>query len=219
MLMATPQRWPPSRWLLGQLSVYFNSLPLLVLLVSLLLNPGVLQHVNANRFGLTAYGEPCTDQCSQRGFPYAWCHKKASHNGTWVDRDYCSPGPGLTRYLEPCLTTCHQTRRGPFYWCQTAPTLRGDWDYCSPFPKDACSWGPWGPWSQCTLTCGPSTSTRTRRRRLEMADGSGRVGDCSGAIEQSIALCKQLPDCQGKPSSLTVSPRFCFTLHAISIEY
>ena len=59
-----------------------------------------------SRFGLTAYGEPCTDPCSQKGFPYAWCHKKASHNGTWIDRDYCSPGPGLTRYLEPCLTSC-----------------------------------------------------------------------------------------------------------------
>ena len=152
-------------------------------------------------FGLTAYGEPCTDPCDQRGFPYAWCHKKPSRNGTWIDRDYCSPRPGQTRYLEPCLSSCHQSSlRGPFFWCQTAPTPRGDWDYCSPFPIDACAWSAWGPWSDCTLTCGPKTSTKTRRRRLEMADGSGRVGACSGAIEQSISLCEELPDCKGKES-------------------
>ena len=42
-----------------------------------------------DNFGLTAYGEPCTDECSKRGFSYAWCHKTPSRNGTWVDRDYC----------------------------------------------------------------------------------------------------------------------------------
>ena len=37
-------------------------------------------------FGLTTYGEPCTDSCKQRGFPYAWCHKKASWNGTYLSK-------------------------------------------------------------------------------------------------------------------------------------
>ena len=91
-----------------------------------------------SKYGLTAYAEPCTDECKQRGFPYTWCHKRPSRNGTWIDRDYCSPGPGLTRYLEPCLESCHQDRReraGDFYWCKTAPTSRGNWDYCSPYPR------------------------------------------------------------------------------------
>ena len=48
-------------------------------------------------FGLTSYGEPCSDPCKHRGFPYTWCHKRASRNGTWIDRDYCSAGPGVTR--------------------------------------------------------------------------------------------------------------------------
>ena len=90
------------------------------------------------KYGLTTYAEPCTDECKQRGFPYTWCHKKPSRNGTWIDRDYCSQLPGTTRYLEPCLESCHQDRRersGSFYWCRTAPTPRGDWDYCSPFPR------------------------------------------------------------------------------------
>ena len=38
----------------------------------------------SQQFGLTAYGEPCTDTCKQRGFPYAWCHKKPSWNGTYL---------------------------------------------------------------------------------------------------------------------------------------
>ena len=38
------------------------------------------------QFGLTAYGEPCTDSCKQRGFPYAWCHKKPSWNGTFLSK-------------------------------------------------------------------------------------------------------------------------------------
>ena len=91
-----------------------------------------------SKYGLTAYAEPCTDECKQRGFPYTWCHKRPSRNGTWIDRDYCSPGPGLTRYLEPCLESCHQDRReraGNFFWCKTAPTSRGNWDYCSPYPR------------------------------------------------------------------------------------
>ena len=28
-----------------------------------------------DNYGLTAYGEPCTDECVKRGFSYAWCHK------------------------------------------------------------------------------------------------------------------------------------------------
>ena len=41
---------------------------------------------NGGQFGLTAYGEPCTDTCKQRGFPYAWCHKKPSWNGTYLSK-------------------------------------------------------------------------------------------------------------------------------------
>ena len=122
-----------------------SSLVSLFVILSLiqLLGYGV-KDVNANmiseesKYGLTAYAEPCTDECKQRGFPYTWCHKKASRNGTWIDRDYCSPGPGLTRYLEPCLESCHQdkkVRSGNFYWCKTSPTARGNWDYCSPYPR------------------------------------------------------------------------------------
>lgn len=85
--------------------------------------------------GLTAYGEPCTDPCKQRGFPYTWCHKKPSRNGTWIDRDYCSTGPGVTRYQEPCQGECARRNGAGFYACQTRETKRGDWDYCSPFRK------------------------------------------------------------------------------------
>ena len=38
------------------------------------------------RHGLTTYGEPCVDSCQQRGFPYAWCHKKPSWNGTFLSK-------------------------------------------------------------------------------------------------------------------------------------
>ena len=117
-------------------------IPLFVIL-SFIQLLGHIKYANAtpseeSKYGLTAYAEPCTDECKQRGFPYTWCHKRPSRNGTWIDRDYCSPGPGLTRYLEPCLESCHQDRRersGDFYWCKTAPTPRGDWDYCSPYPR------------------------------------------------------------------------------------
>ena len=43
------------------------------------------------RFGLTTYGEPCLDSCKQRGFPYAWCHKKPSWNGTYLSMTPCVP--------------------------------------------------------------------------------------------------------------------------------
>ena len=96
------------------------------------------------QFGLTAYGEPCTDSCKQRGFPYAWCHKKPSWNGTFLsklrklfgiflpnlnifissDRDYCSPEFGKTRYLETCLDNCERREGKPFYWCHTHETNR-----------------------------------------------------------------------------------------------
>ena len=36
--------------------------------------------------GLTTYGEPCTDACKQRGFPFTWCHKKKSRNGTFIGK-------------------------------------------------------------------------------------------------------------------------------------
>ena len=124
---------------------YFSSSPLVSLFVilSFIQLLGYSKDANAmiskeSKYGLTAYAEPCTDECKQRGFPYTWCHKKPSRNGTWIDRDYCSPGPGLTRYLEPCLESCHQDRReraGNFFWCKTAPTSRGNWDYCSPYPR------------------------------------------------------------------------------------
>ena len=55
------------------------------LLISLLATSGPALAVN-QQFGLTAYGEPCTDTCKQRGFPYAWCHKKPSWNGTYLSK-------------------------------------------------------------------------------------------------------------------------------------
>ena len=151
-------------------------------------------------FGLTAYGEPCSDECKPRGFPYTWCHKTPSRNGTWIDRDYCSPAPGVTRYLEPCLDACAQ-RDQPFFWCKTRRTKRGDWDYCSPFGTAGalCSWSEWCPWSQCTPDCGPK-STRTRRRRFETE--SGKVGPCSGEIEQSISQCTHVVECSGRTLGL-----------------
>ena len=148
-------------------------------------------------FGLTAYGEPCTDQCTNRGFSYAWCHKNPSRNGTWIDRDYCSPNPGFTRYGSRCLDSCKRKNGQPFFTCATTVTKRGDWDYCSPFPSDlVCAWSQWGPWSQCSDQCG-TKSTKTRRRRMEQVGTSGRVGRCSGEIEQSIKSCNG-PPCPGK---------------------
>lgn len=150
----------------------------------------------SENFGLTAYGEPCSDDCKPRGFPYTWCHKLPSRNGTWVDRDYCSPSPGVTRYLEPCLDACSQKDQ-IFFWCKTRPTKRGDWDYCSPSGSAAsvCSWSEWEAWSECSPSCGPK-STRTRRRRFETS--LGKVGPCSGEIEQSIAKCDLIKECPGK---------------------
>ena len=40
----------------------------------------------SSQFGLTTYGEQCLDSCKQRGFPYAWCHKKPSWNGTYLSK-------------------------------------------------------------------------------------------------------------------------------------
>ena len=155
--------------------------------------------------GLTTYGEPCSDPCTHRGFPYTWCHKRPSRNGTWVDRDYCSAAPGTTRYGEPCLDECRRRApKHPFHSCLTRKTFRGDWDYCSPQYRSSgtaagevgadapCLWSTWGPWSACSATCG-SRSTRTRRRRMEEG-GAGRVGKCSGEIEQSIRSCR-IPEC------------------------
>ena len=148
-------------------------------------------------YGLTTYGEPCTDECTHRGFSYAWCHKAPSRNGTWTDRDYCSPSPGVTRYGERCLDNCSRKKNQPYFTCGTKVTKRGDWDYCSPFPTDlVCQWSQWGPWSECSKQCG-SKSTKTRRRRMEQLGSNGRVGRCSGEIEQSIKSC-QGPPCSGK---------------------
>ena len=128
----------------------FRTLSLLLLHTSILVvsaqvsskeSLNVIDDNKGDSFGLTAYGEPCSDECKPRGFPYTWCHKTPSRNGTWIDRDYCSPAPGVTRYLEPCLDACLQ-RDQPFYWCKTRKTKRGDWDYCSPFGSagQLCSW-------------------------------------------------------------------------------
>ena len=40
---------------------------------------------------LTTYGEKCTDECQQRGFPFTWCHKQKSRNGTFIGEDPCLP--------------------------------------------------------------------------------------------------------------------------------
>ena len=39
-------------------------------------------------YGLTTYGEACIDSCKQRGFPFTWCHKAKSRNGTFVGISY-----------------------------------------------------------------------------------------------------------------------------------
>jgi hypothetical protein len=156
-----------------------------------------LDNVIVDSYGLTAYGEPCTDECQKRGFSYAWCHKEPSRNGTWIDRDYCSPNQGLTRYGERCLDNCSRKKGQPFFSCETKVTKRGDWDYCSPFPSDlVCEWSQWGSWSDCSDQCG-TKSTKTRRRRMEERGSQGRVGRCSGEIEQSIKACPG-PPCPGR---------------------
>ena len=135
-----------------------------------------------SNYGLTTYGEPCVDPCLNRGFPYAWCHKRASRNGTWPDRDYCSPAPGVTRYGEPCLGPCGAAPGG-FHSCKTRRTTRGDWDYCSPFDRDACGWGAWGAWSQCDMTCGPNGRMRRQRQCLfedTCLEGALETQECTG---------------------------------------
>ena len=42
----------------------------------------------AQDYGLTTYGEACIDSCKQRGFPFTWCHKTKSRNGTFVGISY-----------------------------------------------------------------------------------------------------------------------------------
>ena len=70
---------------------------------------------------------------------------------------------------------------------------------CDLNKRDACAWSSWSGWTSCNASCGPKTATRTRRRRIEsVQDGPGKVGHCSGQIEQSIALCSDLPECQGR---------------------
>ena len=50
-----------------------------------------------SRHGLTTYGEPCIDACQQRGFPYAWCHKKPSWNGTFLSK-YSAAYSSIVQY-------------------------------------------------------------------------------------------------------------------------
>jgi hypothetical protein len=178
------RRWTRPLAALVVFSLYFNATS-----VAVTLSDGPLV--------LTAYGEQCSDGCARRGFPYTWCHKRPSRNGTWTDRDYCSVSPSVTRYGEPCVAECANAQGAqPFFSCRTLATPRGDWDYCSPQSADAaggaCAWSQWGPWSACSATCG-SRSTRTRRRRMEAEDG--KVRHCSGEIEQSINVCR-MPECQ-----------------------
>ena len=45
-------------------------------------------HDIAQDYGLTTYGEACIDSCKQRGFPFTWCHKTKSRNGTFVGISY-----------------------------------------------------------------------------------------------------------------------------------
>ena len=71
--------------------------------------------------------------------------------------------------------------------------FRGDWDFCSPFPRDQCQWSEWGSWGRCSTSCGPGS--RTRRRRIEGL--KGRVGDCSGETEVAFQAC-QNSECLGK---------------------
>ena len=106
--------------------------------------------------------------------------------------------PGYTRYGEKCLDGCSRKKNQPFFTCATKVTKRGNWDYCSPFPADlVCEWSQWGPWSKCSSQCG-TKSTKTRRRRLEQVGSDGRVGRCSGEIEQSIKSCPGTPPCPGR---------------------
>ena len=72
-------------------------------------------------------------------------------------------------------------------------SFRGDWDFCSPFPRDQCQWSVWGSWGRCSTTCG--AGSRTRRRRIEGL--KGRVGDCSGETEVAFQAC-QNNECLGK---------------------
>ena len=76
---------------------------------------------------------------------------------------------------------------------------------CDLNKRDACAWSSWSGWTSCNASCGPKTATRTRRRRIEsVQDGPGKVGHCSGQIEQSIALCSDLPECQGRKTYFIV---------------
>ena len=41
-----------------------------------------------------------------------------------LDRDYCSPVYGTTRYLETCTDGCERRDGKPFFWCHTYPSVR-----------------------------------------------------------------------------------------------
>jgi len=81
------------------------------------------------KFGLTSHGELCTDQCSQRGYPYYWCHKQSSSLGQWWDSDFCSPVTNVTHYGKECQDDCGQ-RGEKYFWCSRK--IDGGWGYCSP---------------------------------------------------------------------------------------
>jgi hypothetical protein len=89
---------------------------------------------------VTYNNKKCTSDCKQEGKSYYWC--KTADN-SW---DYCSPeqklnelalkwkSPSYTRTVERgiCKTPC-QKYKNEYWWCDT---VRGGWDYCSPFDKD-----------------------------------------------------------------------------------
>ena len=77
----------------------------------------------------TAFGEPCKDDCAQRGYGYTWCHKRESSSiGPWADSGHCSVLPNVTSFGDLCIDGCE--RRGQrYYWCNKDTT---SWGYCTP---------------------------------------------------------------------------------------
>ena len=39
-------------------------------------------------FGIIKMGSKFSDACKQRGFPFAWCHKPKSRNGTFIGETF-----------------------------------------------------------------------------------------------------------------------------------
>ena len=187
------------------------------------------------QFGLTAYGEPCTDSCKQRGFPYAWCHKKPSWNGTF-----------LSKY-KPTTPKRYDSDSAEHWFCTDVDKLinnfSSDRDYCSPeFGRtrylqtclDNCErrdgkpfyWchtrpTPRGDWDFCSPFpgdscqwsswggwggCSTSCGPGSRTRRRRMEGSDGRVGDCSGETEVAFQACNDQP-CAGRRLRSDLSPR------------